>query len=99
MSQGDQTATAAEGRRLVTPTREALLEHFARLDDLSKTVLGIEMVTIVGVLAWFLSKRSLPSSPGPWIACAIGGLGVFRWMLYHIFLNKKRLDEIRPDAQ
>jgi Zn-dependent protease with chaperone function len=87
------------GRRLDTPTREALLQRYAWTAQYSHVVLAAEAILVVSVLAWSFYRGFDFRQPAPWIAFAIGFFGSFRWILNHVFLNKKRLTEIRPDAR
>jgi Zn-dependent protease with chaperone function len=86
-------------RRLDTPTRVSLLQHYRRAESLAVILLIIEAVAGVLALAWLVFRAPRPLGQWPWIAASVGGLGVFRWFLHHVFLNKKRLDQIRSDAQ
>lgn len=85
--------------RLTTPTRETLLAHYAQTEGLGKIILGVEAALGFSALAWLVMHRTIPPGPLPWIAFALGGLGVFRWFLHHVFLSKKRIEDIRRDAQ
>jgi len=95
----EQVHIPSEGRRLETPARDALLEHYARTDSISKGALAFEIIVIAGLSLWLLGRGLQVTSALPWLALALGGFGVFRWFLHHVFLNKKKLNEIRPDAQ
>lgn len=86
-------------RNLGTPSRETLLRRFAQTESLSRTLLGFEAFIGIAALAWLLFGSVHLNTPIPWIAAVIGGIGVFRHFLAHFFLNKKRLDQLRPDAQ
>jgi Zn-dependent protease with chaperone function len=85
-------------RRLETPTRDSLLAHFAKGEAISKGMLGFECAVIVLSLAWIVGYAPRPFGILPWVAFLLGFLGTFRWFLDHIFLNKKRLEQIRADA-
>lgn len=87
------------GRRLTTPDRDALLRHYARTEATCKVVLAIETLIVLGLVGWLIQRGSFPGGPWPWVALAFGGLGVFRWFAHHAFLSKKRIEDIRPDAQ
>lgn len=89
----------SEGRRLETPTRQSLLGHYAQTEALCRTILFVEAAVGAVALYWILFHADRPFGPYPWVALGLGSLGVFRWFLDHIFLNKKRLEDIRPDAQ
>lgn len=86
-------------RRLATPDRDTLLAHYARTESTCKVILALEAAVALALLGWIISRGSVPAGPWPWIALALGGLGVFRWFAQHAFLNKKRIEHIRPDAQ
>lgn len=93
------TSSLFRGRRLESPSRGTLLEHYARTEAFSKALIGLEILVILGLGFWLALSAPRPASLIPWVALTLGGLGVFRWFLHHVFLNKKRLEEIRPDAQ
>ena len=86
-------------RRLTTPSRETLLAHYAQTEVLCKIILALEALAGLAALAWIVARGHIPSGPLPWIALAFGALGVFRWFFHHAFLNKKRIEHIRRDAQ
>jgi Zn-dependent protease with chaperone function len=91
-----------KGRRLTTPSREVLLQHYAQTEAIAKLLMWIEASVGVALLIWVLLRmnaRGLPATPWPWIAFGIGALGVFRWFTHHLFLNKKRIEHLRPDAR
>ena len=86
-------------RRLTTPSRETLLAHYAQTEALCKIILALEALAGLAALTWIVARGHIPSGPLPWIALAFGALGVFRWFFHHAFLNKKRIEHIRRDAQ
>lgn len=86
-------------RRLATPDRDTLLAHYARTESTCKAILAVEALLALALLGFVLTRSHWPAGPWPWIALALGSLGVFRWFAQHAFLNKKRIEHIRPDAQ
>ncbi len=86
-------------RRLTTPDRETMLAHYARTEAACKVVLAVETLVVLALAGWLIQRGSFPGGPWPWIALALGSLGVFRWFVHHAFLSKKRIEHIRPDAQ
>ena len=89
-------AAAEPERRLETPKRETLLAHYANAEVCSKVILVVESAVGLVALTWVASR---PLGPLSWLAFGLGAVGVFRWFLQYIFLNKKRLEDIRPDAR
>jgi Zn-dependent protease with chaperone function len=87
-----------EGRRLETPTRETLLQHYADTERLSRQMLAVEIALTLGALMWGAAGYQRSDGVWPWLAALVAGLGVFRWIPHHYFLNKKRLEDIRADA-
>lgn len=86
-------------RRLVTPTREALLQSFQANESRSMLWLGLELVAIFGGIAWWTAQ---PHQIPGWqflllFACAFFGL--FDFIVSQYFANRKRLEDIRPDAK
>jgi Zn-dependent protease with chaperone function len=89
-----------EARRLETPTREQLFAKYEKVEAFSKAILAAECIVALLTLVWIVWKKGDAfTSWMPWAAFTLGGLGVFRWFLHHIFLNKKRLEDIRLDAK
>lgn len=86
-------------RRLETPSRQDLLAHYAQTEAMCRTILFLEAAAGTGALYWILFHADRPFGLWPWVALAIGCLGVFRWFMHHAFLNKKRIEDIRPDAR
>ena len=99
MKADDGTAPIVQGRRLETPHRSALLKHYAGTEVFSKGAIAFEFLAILGLGWWLVFSAPRPTTYIPWVAMAVGGFGVFRWFLHHVFLNKKRLEEIRPEAR
>jgi len=87
-----------EAARLETPSRERLLARYAKTESFAKSILFAEIAVGILVLVWIAVRVPRPFGWLPWVAFAVGGLGVFRWFLHHLFLNKKRIEEIPPDA-
>ena len=87
-----------EGRRLETPARATLLAHYAETERFSKIILAGEVCITVAALLWVSFGTIQVPDAWPWVAATLGGLGVFRWIAQHVFLNKKRLEDIRADA-
>ena len=86
-------------RRLDTPTREALLVHYATTERYCRIILALEIASAVAALAWAIFFAPRPFGLWPWIAAVIGFLSVFRFILHHVLLNKKLLKHINPTAQ
>ena len=86
-------------RRLDVPTLEHLLRTYHAAEGFCRRILALEIAGVLAFIAW-LVLHGPASIPWPaWVAAGIGGLGVFRFIPRSYFLNKKRLSEIRPDAQ
>jgi Zn-dependent protease with chaperone function len=89
-----------EPRRLDIPSRDVLIQRYSHTESLCRIVLGLEIATIAGLAAFAVLSGSILNAPGiAWIAATIAALGVFRFIPRSIFLNKKRLADIRPDAR
>ncbi len=86
-------------RRLEVPSLAVLEARYARLEGLCRVVLGLEVLVILGCLAWGLARGPGRVGWEAWLAGALGALAVFRFIPRRLFLNKKRLAEIRPDAR
>jgi Zn-dependent protease with chaperone function len=93
-----ESAETPFARRLDTPAREKLLADFGQTESFCRAIIGVEIIGIVAALAWVFFATPRPGL-WAWIALALGGLGVFRWFIHHVFLSKKRIEDIRPDAQ
>jgi Zn-dependent protease with chaperone function len=96
----EQTSAPLPGpRRLVTPTREALLQSFQAHEARSLFWIGLELVVIVLGIGWWSVQESL--IPGWQFALlfAFGFLGLFDFILLQHLANRKPLEEIRPDAK
>ncbi len=86
-------------RRLVTPTRDALLRSFQANESRSMLWLGLELLAIFGGLVWWVAQ---PQHIPGWqfalfFACAF--LGLFDFIVTQYLANRKRLEDIRPDAK
>ena len=95
-------AAAMQGvpsRRLETPTREMLLSHYATTERYCRIILGLEVAVILAAIVCTLLFAPRPFGPWPWVAGVIGFFSVFRFVVHHIFLNKKQLKHINPTAQ
>jgi Zn-dependent protease with chaperone function len=92
-------AHLAEPRRLDVPSRDQLLAKYARTETFCRWILGLEIT--VGTALWLLwAVRGFPNTDWPaWLALVIATFGVFRFIPRSVFLNKKRLQDIRPDAR
>lgn len=99
MTETSPSPAAASSRRLETPGRDTLLGHYAATEKICVVVLAIEVLVGLAVLAWILALAPRPFGSLPWIGAVIGSIGLFRGIMDHVFLSKKRLDEIRPDAR
>ncbi|WP_395746725.1 M48 family metalloprotease [Prosthecobacter sp.] len=86
-------------RRLVTPTREALLRSFQANESRSLLWLGLELLAIFGGVAWWVAQpHELPG----WqfvllFACAF--LGLFDFIVLQHLASRKRLEDVRPEAK
>ncbi len=99
MPEDTSSPSLSSPRRVSTPTRESLLRHYQETNTYSQAVLTGELL-IVTALVIVTARRGFDfSSSLPWVAFAFGSLGVFRWFWHHAFLNKKRLEDIRPDMK
>jgi len=99
MGEPPPAISSGSPRRLTTPSRETLLAHYAQTEVLGKIILALEALAGLAALAWIVARGHIPSGPAPWVALAFGALGVFRWFFHHVFLNKKRIEHLRRDAQ
>lgn len=86
-------------RRLVTPTREGLLRSFEAHESRSLLWLGLELLVICGGTAWWVSR---PDEIPGWqsvllFACAFFGL--FDFIVIQHLANRKRLEDVRPEAR
>ena len=99
MAEAPEPVMPTAGRRLETPTRDRLFELYADTEALSRNLLFAEIAVIAAACFWVLLGPTSIAGPWPWISAAVGGFGVFRWVLHHWFLNSKRLADIRPDAR
>jgi hypothetical protein len=96
----EQTSAPLPGpRRLVIPTREALLQSFQAHEALSLLWVGLELAVIVAGVSWWSFQESL--IPGWQFALlfSFGFLGLFDFILLQHLANRKPLEEIRPEAK
>lgn len=88
-----------EPRRLQTPTRENLLRSFEAHESRSRLWITLELIVIFGGTAWWISQpRTLPG----WqflILFAVGFLGLFDFVITQHLANRKRLEDVRPEAK
>lgn len=98
--------TSAQGqplpkpRRLVTPTRQALLQSFAAHEARSKGWIALEVVAILGGTAWWAAQP--PGVLQGWqylLLFAFAFLGLFDFIVTQHFASRKRLEDIRPEAK
>jgi Zn-dependent protease with chaperone function len=84
---------------LDVPSRDQLLAQHDRTETFCRWVLGLEIA--VGAALWILwMVRGFPNAGWPaGVALVIATFGVFRFIPRSVFLNKKRLQDIRPDAR
>jgi len=92
-------ACLAAPRRLDVPSRDQLIRNYARTETLCRWILSIEIVIAVGLWGLWLARGAHTAGWPAWVALAIATLGVFRFIPRSVFLNKKRLQDIRPDAR
>ncbi|MGV3659129.1 MAG: M48 family metalloprotease [Prosthecobacter sp.] len=87
-------------RRLVTPTREALLQSFAAHESRSMVWIALELLVILGGTAWWVAQPH-HDMPGWQFALlfAFAFLGLFDFIITQHFSNRKRLEDIRPEAR
>ncbi len=99
--QAEENARPLPGpRRLVTPTREALLRSFAAHETRSKLWIAVEVLVILGGTAWWAAQP--PGDMPGWqfaLLFAFAFLGMFDFILTQQMTNRKRLEDIRPDAK
>ncbi|MGE3312083.1 MAG: M48 family metalloprotease [Limisphaerales bacterium] len=92
-------AALPEPRRLDVPSRDRLLHRYAATESACRWILGLELAAGVALwILWFARGRETAGWPA-WLALALATLGVFRFVPRSVFLNKKRLQDIRPDAR
>lgn len=92
-------AFLAEPRRLDVPSRDKLIRQYAQTESLCRWILGLEITIAIGLWALWLARGRESAGWPAWLALALGTLGVFRFIPRSVFLNKKRLEDIRPDAR
>lgn len=88
-----------EPRRLITPARAALLKNFRASEQRSMVWLALEIVAILGGLAWWATR---PERLPDWQSALLFGaafLGMFDFVLSQIFANRKPLEDVRPEAK
>jgi Zn-dependent protease with chaperone function len=86
-------------RRLATPTRQALLRSFQANESRSKLWLALELIIIFFGTAWWLAQ---PHQIPGWqflLLFAFAFLGLFDFIIVQQFANRKRIEDIRPDAK
>ena len=99
MDAPDAPRPLPEPRRLVTPTRAALLASFRSHEMGSLLWLALEVAVIVGGLAWWaVQPDRLPAWQSA-LLFAAAFLGLFDFVLTQFFANRKRLEDVRPDAR
>ena len=89
----------AEPRRLVTPTRAALLASFQAHEQRSLFVIVAEVAGILGGLAWWSAQ---PEHLPGWQSAALflaAFLGMFDFIVAQFFTNRKPLEAVRADAR
>lgn len=85
-------------RRLNTPDRASLLARYAEMEQHSQIILMVEIAVIVLALGWWFPRQDIaPVELSVW-AAGIGFFGTFWPFVYQWFANKKRLEDLRPDA-
>jgi Zn-dependent protease with chaperone function len=88
--------------RLKTPNPSVIRHQYQAMERLSAGFLAVECLAVLLALGWIgfhLYQSNGHVGLWPWMAAVIGSLGVFRWMGYHLFMSKKRLEDIRQDAK
>lgn len=99
MDAPDAPRPLSEPRRLVTPTRAALFASFRSHETVSLLWLAGEVAVIVGGLAWWaVQPDRLPGWQSA-LLFAFAFLGLFDFVPAQIFANRKRLENVRPDAR
>lgn len=99
MDTPDAPRPLPEPRRLVTPTRAALLASFLSHEMGSLLWITGEVVVIVGGLSWWAAQ---PDRLPDWqsaLLFAFAVLGMFDFVAAQFFANRKRLEDVRPDAR
>jgi len=86
-------------RRLVTPTREALLRSFQANEARSRLWLALELVAIfIGTAWWSAQEHQIPG----WqflLLFAFAFFGLFDFIITQQFASRKLLQDIRPEAK
>lgn len=88
-----------KARRLITPTRESLLERFAANEARSRLHLGLELAAVVLGAAWWWQR---PSHLESWETLAIGGagfLGMFTFLFHHWATPRKAIHQLRDETR
>lgn len=96
---GSGLHTLEEPRRLATPARETLLARFQANERRSRWWLGMEAAVIAGAALWLLVQPpAIPAWQGL-LLFAAGFLGLFDFILEQFSVNRKRLEDVRPDVR
>ena len=86
-------------RRLITPKRAALLDSFRKHEHRSMVWLAGEIAVILPGFAWWIAQpEHLPGWQSALLFTA-ACLGMFDFVLSQWFANRKRLEDVRPDAR
>jgi Peptidase family M48 len=88
-----------EARRLITPTREALLASFRAHEQRSMLWLAGELAVIVAGLAWWAAQPDHLPGWQSLLLFAAAFLGMFDFVVSLFFANRKRLEDVRPDVR
>lgn len=91
--------TLEKPRRLVTPTRESLLSLFQASEARSRLWITLEVLLIaIGAAWWAAQPHSIPG----WhfaLLFAVGLLSLFDFVPQVLTTNRKRLEDVRPEAK
>ena len=99
MDAPDAPRPLPEPRRLVTPARAALLASFRAHELRSMLWLALELAVIAGGLAWWAAQ---PERLPGWLSLVLftaACLGLFDFVAAQFFANRKRLEDVRPEAR
>ena len=93
------TQPLSEPRRLITPARDALIASFCAHEFRSKLWLALELAVIGFGFAWWAAQ---PGRIPGWQSALLftaAFLGMFDFVVALFFTNRKRLEDVRPDAR
>lgn len=86
-------------RRLQTPTRAALLDHFARSQATARAVLAVELLLVVLVTGWWLAGDRRIAGWQAAAYFAAGCLGMFLLVIEGWFADRVPLERLPADRR